>query len=205
MARYDDMQTTGSSVEREAKDTVDRVKEKTSEVAHKAEEQAKSALASQKSQAAQELQSVAQAFRKTSEQLRQEQQGNVTSTVAHYADSLANQVDRFSEQIRQKNIDELMHDAQDLARRQPAIFLGGAFAAGILLGRFFKSSGQRPHYNYQPGSSRHIGEHRPTTAMYGYSAETEHPEVYSPTPGYPDEFSATGERSVTGERADYGK
>jgi hypothetical protein len=32
-----------------------------------------------------------------------------------------------------------------MARRSPALFVGGAVTAGLLLGRFLKSSGEREH------------------------------------------------------------
>ena len=39
-----------------------------------------------------------------------------------------------------------MHDAQRLARRQPALFVGGAFALGLLGARFLKSSSPEHRY-----------------------------------------------------------
>jgi hypothetical protein len=42
-------------------------------------------------------------------------------------------------------------EAEDFARRQPALFLGGAFALGLLGARFLKSSGQQAS---QGGSSQ---------------------------------------------------
>jgi hypothetical protein len=48
---------------------------------------------------------------------------------------------------------ELWKDAQQLARRQPELFVAGALAAGFLAGRFFKSSAapQRDRYNARVG------------------------------------------------------
>ena len=38
------------------------------------------------------------------------------------------------------DVDELVGDVQRLARRQPAVFVGSAFAVGLISARFLKSS-----------------------------------------------------------------
>ena len=102
----------------------------------KVREQAKTQLSSQKDRATDGLGSVAQAVRQTTQQLRD----NQNDTVARYAEQAADQIERFSERLRNKDVGELMNDAQQLARRQPAMFVGGAFALGLLGARFLKSS-----------------------------------------------------------------
>lgn len=52
----------------------------------------------------------------------------------------AEAADHFSHQIEDTSFDELVDLTADFARRQPALFVGGAFAAGFLLARFAKSS-----------------------------------------------------------------
>jgi hypothetical protein len=42
--------------------------------------------------------------------------------------------------LRKKDVQQLMQDAQRLARRQPALFIGSAFALGLVAARFLKSS-----------------------------------------------------------------
>jgi hypothetical protein len=54
----------------------------------------------------------------------------------------ADQIDSFSRSLREKDVNELLDDAQQLARRQPALFIGGAFVLGLIGARFFKSSAQ---------------------------------------------------------------
>lgn len=60
----------------------------------------------------------------------------------------------------------LARDAGQLARRQPAAFLGGAVAAGFILSRFMKAS----------------SEHQRNEAHY-YGRESQDP-AYEPQPGY---------------------
>jgi hypothetical protein len=177
------------------KEVVGQAQEKTKQVMGQAQEKAISALSDRKSQAAEGLGSVAQAIRQTGDQLRQQDQATF---VAEYADKVANQVERFSNQLRERDVEQFIGDAQDLARRQPGLFLGGAFALGVFLARFLKSS------------SRH-GE----PAMAGYYGERDYyaPRNYSDTRSYSGAKSyssggsyATGvaEGSGAGRRDRYG-
>jgi hypothetical protein len=119
--------------------TTEQVQQKAKEVAKQAQEKAKSAVATRKEQAVDQLGGVAQAIRRTGEELR----GQNKETVAQYTEQLANQVERFSSYLERKDVDELLYEAEDLARRQPYVFLGGAFALGLLVARFIKSSAER--------------------------------------------------------------
>jgi hypothetical protein len=55
-------------------------------------------------------------------------------------DRAAGGVSEISSYLRDRNVDDMLADAEDFARRQPELFLGGAFALGMLAARFFKSS-----------------------------------------------------------------
>lgn len=93
-------------------------------------------LTNQKNRATDGLGNVVDAVRQTTQQLRDHNH----DTLARYAEQTANQIDRFSQRLRDKDIGELMNDVQRLSRKQPALFIGGAFAVGLLSARFFKSS-----------------------------------------------------------------
>ena len=43
-------------------------------------------------------------------------------------------------QIRNRDVGELVNEVQRFARRQPALFVGSAFAIGVIGARFLKSS-----------------------------------------------------------------
>ena len=109
---------------------VDRVKD-----------QAAAQLSSQKDRATDTLGSVATAIRQSSQPLRDNNQ----EMLASYAGKAADRLEQFSVQLRERDLNELMDEAKQFARRQPALFVGAAFAAGVLAMRFLKSS---------PGSSR---------------------------------------------------
>lgn len=101
-------------------------------------EQATSQLNTQKNKATDGLGTVASAVRKTTDQLRSENH----DTVARYAEQAADQIERLSDRIRGKDVGELLNDAQRLARQRPGLFVGGAFAVGLLGARFMKSSAE---------------------------------------------------------------
>jgi len=99
-------------------------------------------LSSQKDRALDGVGGVTQAIRQTTETLRDQRH----DVVARYVEQIAGQVDRMAQSLRQKDVGELLDDAQRLARRQPAFFVGSAFVIGLLGARFLKSSPPNPLY-----------------------------------------------------------
>ncbi|HJR60568.1 MAG TPA: hypothetical protein VJ813_14250 [Vicinamibacterales bacterium] len=128
-------------------------------IAGRVREQATAQLDTQKNRATDGLGSVAQAVRQTTQHLRNEQH----DTVARYAEQAADQIERFSQRLREKDVGELMNDAQRLARRQPAMFVGGAFALGLVGARFLKSS-SRDRHDFSSPASNAYGNRVPASA-----------------------------------------
>ncbi|HRV93555.1 MAG TPA: hypothetical protein P5526_15450 [Anaerolineae bacterium] len=131
--------------------SVQQAQDKAIETKDQVQAQVKTAAESQKKQAASELNTVAQAIRTGGQELRDQDR----ETVAHYTEKVADQIEQVSRYIDERNVDQLVADAADFARRRPEIFLGGAFMLGLAMGRFFTSSGggQTSSYNYQPVDS----------------------------------------------------
>ena len=102
---------------------------------------ATSQLSTQKNKATDGIGTVAQAVRQASQQLRTQQH----DTIANYIDQAANQLERFSTRLRDKDVGELVRDAQQFAKRRPVVFVGSAFALGLLGARFLKSSRDRQY------------------------------------------------------------
>lgn len=96
-------------------------------------------LSQQKDRATDGLGSVAQAVRQSTQQLRQQQH----DTIAQYVEQAADQLEKLSTRLKEKNVNELMDDAQRFARQRPGLFIGSAFAIGLIGSRFFKSSAER--------------------------------------------------------------
>ncbi|HEY0876354.1 MAG TPA: hypothetical protein VGD94_22970 [Vicinamibacterales bacterium] len=143
-------------------------------IVNRVREQANSQLNTQKNKATDRLGSVAHAVRETTQRLRDDNH----DTVARYAEQAAEQIERLSQGLKNKDVGELMNDAQRLARRQPALFVGGAFTLGLLGARFLKSSQERNRgYDYSSGRDyasgggfaerEQSGTRTPTTNAYG--------------------------------------
>lgn len=104
-------------------------------------ERASAQLNTQKDQATEGIGSAVNAVRQSTQKLRDERH----DTVAQYIESAADQLDRFANRLKDKNVGELFDDAQRFARRQPGLFIGGAFFLGLLGSRFLKSSDPDRH------------------------------------------------------------
>ena len=114
-------------------------------------ERATAQLSTQKDRATDGLGSVAQAVRQSTQQLRADKH----DAIAQYVDKAADQIDRFSSQLRNRDISDLVNDVQRFARRQPALFVGSAFALGVIGARFLKSSSDnQPHHGIEPYGPR---------------------------------------------------
>jgi hypothetical protein len=130
------------------------MKQSASDVKEQAKQTATSQVAMRKDQAAQGLSAVSSSMRQMGDNLRQNDQ---TSGYAQYVNQAADQVDRFSGYLQNHDPREIISDAEDWARRNPALFLGGAFALGLLASRFLKSGmgGQNQSSgSWQSGQSR---------------------------------------------------
>lgn len=119
-------------------DIANKAQEKAGDIQQQVRKQAVSGLSGQKKVAADNLQSVAEAIRKTGNQLREQDQ----SAVAEYANNAAGQIERLSRYLRESDPEAMLGDVESYARRQPAVFVGGAFILGALGARFIRTSGQ---------------------------------------------------------------
>ena len=123
--------------QQKAGEVVEQVQEKAGLVAGQVRQQATTQLDQGRVQAGNTLEAVTAAIRQTGQQLREQDQG----AIAQYADRAADQVERVYGYLGNRNVNEIINDVERLARREPALFLGAAFAVGLLAARFLKSSG----------------------------------------------------------------
>jgi exonuclease VII large subunit len=140
----------------------------------KLREGATAQLSTQKDRATEGIGSVVQAVRQSTQHLRETQH----ETIAEYVDEAASQLERFSNRLKDKNVGALLQDAQQLARHNPGIFIGSAFALGLLGARFLKSSGDRAGYT---------GGYRSAVDRRGTSARTHSVSGAVVTPSYDTE------------------
>ncbi|MBA3269203.1 MAG: hypothetical protein H0T71_01735 [Acidobacteria bacterium] len=106
-------------------------------------------LGDQKERASETLGSLAGAVRGMTQPLRDGGQ----PAIADYATRAADGIERWSSQLRQQNVQDALREAQRFARREPALFLGLAFGAGLLAARFLKSSNEDAEKSESSGRS----------------------------------------------------
>jgi len=131
-------------------------------ILHQVRQKAASQLNDQKARATDSLGSVADAVRQSTRQLRDQQ----FDTVAQVVERAADQIERLSNHLRERDLNELVAEAQQFARQQPAMFIGSSFAAGLLAARFIKAS--RPAESY---ANRAYGSYGGETLAGGGASE----------------------------------
>jgi hypothetical protein len=112
------------------------LKSEARELAGSAQAAARSAAESGKEKLVQSAEGVAQALEHASERLRDDDQ----SEIAAYTQTIAQKIEQVADALKSRDLPSLAQDVRQLAQRQPALFLGGAFTAGIIAARFLKSS-----------------------------------------------------------------
>jgi len=161
--------------------------------------QATSQLSSRKDRAIEGLSSLAEAARHVGQQLREKDQTGVAS----YVETAADQIERISHSVGNKDLTEIVDDVERFARRQPAVFLGVGFGLGLLGARFLKSS--RPRTNtYGSGGGVSSGGYAATGGMYGQGAYGSTAGAGVATAQTPPaaEWSAGGTTPMPGSRSD---
>jgi hypothetical protein len=153
-------------------------------IVERVRERAGAQLATQKDLATDGIGTIARAVRKTTQDLRDQRH----ETLAEYVERAADQLERLSSGLKNRDVGDLFRDAQNLARRQPVMFVGSAFALGLIGARFLKSSS--PEGGRQPAWQRLTAGVDPSPAHLGYR--------YSQASAYGQPAAAPGPQHGTG-------
>lgn len=117
------------------------IKQTGTEIIGQVKERANGVLDEQKTNITSGLTSVADSLRQVGDNLRNADKENaVGKFTAQYGDEIARRIEDISDYIENADLKDIARDVEKLARRQPALFIGGAFALGLLTVRFLKSS-----------------------------------------------------------------
>ena len=92
----------------------------------------------QKGAAAEQIVKLSQATHVAADHLNE-----ASPTMARYAHDLAGGIDRFAGVVRERSIGDLVRQASEYARREPAVFVAGTVFAGFVMARFLRSSAER--------------------------------------------------------------
>jgi ElaB/YqjD/DUF883 family membrane-anchored ribosome-binding protein len=141
---------TGVTGERtESQSATEQVKERVQDVADQAKghtrEQLRDQIGQRSTQAGEQVSAAADAMRRTGEELRVD--GKVS--VAKVIDGVADRGERLGSYLTRADGDQILRDVEDLARRQPWLFVGASAVVGFLVSRFVKASSSG---RYQSGS-----------------------------------------------------
>ena len=137
---------------------VDKAKETASGTYDAVASQATTKIEAQKGELSSGLKTLADTFRKTGDDLKATPRStSLTDLTARYTGTAAKQIDKVADYFERKNLRAMMHDTEDFARRNPAIFLGAAFGIGLLAARFLKSS--------PPSANASVRSQNPSTGL----------------------------------------
>lgn len=98
-------------------------------------ERTKHLIEEQKDVGAERLDGVARVIEEASDSLEAE-----LPAAARYVRGAASSLHDVSASLRERRVEDLLADLGDFARRQPALFFGGAVIAGMALSRLLKNS-----------------------------------------------------------------
>jgi hypothetical protein len=133
-----------------------------------------------KEQAAEGINQVAESIRRVGMDMEGSQ-----PQIANVAQTAADQAERLANYLRDTDARELLDTVENAARRQPLIFLGGAFVLGLAASRFIKAAGG------QSNQWRSYGQGYGTDYRSGsWNGGTTPATGYGTTSG--DAFRATG-------------
>src|SRR4051812_11767193 len=158
---------TGDGVKEQAQEKAQEVKEQAKEQASQVAGQAKSRVSTEvdtrSTQAGHRVNQQASDLRSVGEQLRSQGKDGP----AKVADQVADRVQGVGNWLTNSSGERILHDIEDLGRRQPWAVVAGGLALGFLASRFLKASSEDRY------ERRYDGTHGPT---YGTSADHQLPE-----------------------------
>jgi len=126
----------GQQLKQKASEATEQLKNKGSEALNQVRDQAHEIASQQRDHLLDRLDRCSAASRKAAEQLRTDND----STMADYVETIAEQIDRGKEYLRERQFSQMIEDAENYARRRPEVFFTGMFVAGLILTRFMKAS-----------------------------------------------------------------
>lgn len=122
------------------------------ELLHDVKNQGRGFLAEQKEKTANIFNDLANALHASAQQLTEK----AHPESARYLDQAAASMERFSGNLRSREVDEIAYKIRDFARRQPVLVLAGTLLAGFYLARLLKSGTKQVSAEEEPLMSGEI-------------------------------------------------
>ena len=133
----------------EAHGLVDQMRSSASDTFKTVKSNTTAKLEEQKSTLSTGLMTVADNIRQLGSNLSGAQANDpLTRIAADYSETAAQKLRTAADYFNSHDVETMYRDVEGLARRNPAVFVGGAFALGFLAARFLKSSSPRGNGGY---------------------------------------------------------
>lgn len=124
-------------------------KQQTGVVTDNLKQNAEQTAATTQQIAGERLEDVGAVAEQTAAALREQQYGSLSDAVSE----LSSNVTALADRLQNKNVDELIRDASQFARKNPALFLAGSVAIGFGLTRLVKATEQTAAANTNQAQS----------------------------------------------------
>jgi gas vesicle protein len=156
---------------RQAREVADTSREQVAQVAQELSDQARYLLDETKAQLQDQAQAqserLAEALHRLGEEAQALAEGRADDapTLRDYVRKAADKLEEIADDLESESAEGLLEDVQTLARRRPGLYLVGAGAAGLVVGRLVRNAG-----NY---------DSRPSPGARGASSTTPTPRRWS--------------------------
>jgi hypothetical protein len=137
-AAQDAAEQAGETARQGVEQVADAVRERVGPVAEQVKDQAAALAQQQMSSAAEGLDSAAGLVTTVGDQLRESNLG----ALSHYTDLAADQMKQAAMWLRRTTPEEIARNVEDLAKKQPELFVAAAVALGLLGLRLLRGAGQ---------------------------------------------------------------
>jgi hypothetical protein len=131
-------------------------------LATRAKREAQSYFSDRRDTVAVMISDVADATRQVAQTLRERDD----TTIARYTEAVADQVEELVQYVENLEPAKVLRDLEGIARRQPVLFYGGLFFAGLAISRFLMASG-RPNHGSRAASRDQFAD-REFRTEHGY-------------------------------------
>ena len=125
--------------DQEKQDSSRDMTEKADELLDAAKKRGRGLLDHQKNAAGEELSSVAEVMKDAARKFEEKEEGGVGA----YVQKAADYVEKISSTLKDRNLEELILDAEGRLKQRPAVFLGVTAAVGFAIGRFLRAGSQK--------------------------------------------------------------
>ena len=162
----DHVRRTAEDVQEQLASAAENTKEQVGEVAESVKTRAHAMAEDRKATGAEQLSGLARAINLAADELQDE-----LPQAAGYVREAAARVDNVSTMIRERSIEDLIHEANGFARSNSVAFFGISVVAGFALARFLKSGA--PSHSEHMSAAHQSSQAQPHSASEAASAPPE--------------------------------